>query len=43
MNTRGEGAPSSQILGVELIGLNESSLEHFSVPLHWVNQEFYTS
>ena len=42
MNARGEEVPSSKILGVDLIELNKSPLEYFSVPLHWVNQDFYT-
>ena len=42
MNARGEGVPSSEILGVELVGLNKSPLEYFSMPLHPVNQECYT-
>ena len=42
MNARGEGVCSSEISGVELIELNKSPIEHFDVPLHWVNHEFYT-
>ena len=38
----GEGIPSSEILGVELKGLNYSPLEYFGVSLHLANQEFYT-
>ena len=42
MNAWGEGVPSSEILGVELTGLNLSPLQCFSMSLHQVNQEFYT-